>query len=274
MTVTAKKHGFTLVELLVVIGIIAVLISILLPALSKAREAARTVQCASNLRQLVIGVNQYANEYRGIVPLGFQGGSARESNQLHNEGNGGYYLMLGKLVLARVLTTPDVFQCPAYTNDGSAAVGDATDFGPSNPFPLPDPGAVTSRMDYQNRPGGKLSGPDRKFISWQNDWVFWPEPNPPSKDPDFGRPPKITQLPASYAIISDRTITSAMVKVGHRRGVNVAYLDGSVEFQPLTGRKAGKTFAQMLIDADAVVDLWNGAAIVYLQVPIWELFDR
>jgi prepilin-type N-terminal cleavage/methylation domain-containing protein len=102
--VKKKSHrtAFTLVELLVVIGIIALLISILLPALTKAQQAARTIACSSNLRTIGQALNIYAAENRGFLPPDMQGGQAKAStstpvtytfDNVHWAGNSVWYLL-------------------------------------------------------------------------------------------------------------------------------------------------------------------------------------
>jgi prepilin-type N-terminal cleavage/methylation domain-containing protein/prepilin-type processing-associated H-X9-DG protein len=66
-----KRRGFTLVELLVVIGIIALLISILLPTLARARDSAKSIKCGSNAKQLATGLIGYAQDFNGTFPIGW-----------------------------------------------------------------------------------------------------------------------------------------------------------------------------------------------------------
>lgn len=125
-------HGFkafTLVELLVVIGIIAVLVAILLPSLARARQAALTAACLSNLRQIGLGIQMYANDNRDYYPSTGRGASFKYPE--YSGGGGSYYFLMSwpeRLVRSGAMSqTPAsnwlthfpiagrvVFKCPNY----------------------------------------------------------------------------------------------------------------------------------------------------------------
>jgi prepilin-type N-terminal cleavage/methylation domain-containing protein/prepilin-type processing-associated H-X9-DG protein len=69
--ISRKKSGFTLIELLVVIAIIAILAAILFPVFAKVREKARQISCASNLKQMALGILQYQQDYDEVFPMGW-----------------------------------------------------------------------------------------------------------------------------------------------------------------------------------------------------------
>jgi prepilin-type N-terminal cleavage/methylation domain-containing protein len=252
----ARRRGFTLVELLVVIGIIALLISILLPALTKAREASNRAACLANLHQIHQFLYLYANKYRDQVPLGClatnKNGTAIEQNNYflsvassvtlgdvnpdpHGPQLNIRLISLGLLYADGLLKNSSgrIFFCPSFTD-----INHQYDV-PNNPWPPYSPPVLNItgvRSCYSTRPS--TNNTTLTSGTHATDEICYPRTSIDFFGASYAKNGAATGVSAMFrlsklknrAIVSDINSATDRLLVAHKKGINVLYANGSARW--------------------------------------------
>jgi len=238
-----KAKAFTLVELLVVIGIIAVLIAVLLPTLAKAREAAQRAACLSNIRELGNIFRLYGNANKDACPIGYM--SSKNFNYFlnWNNGNGTKIVMAGLIAYQKLVQQPRVFYCPSVRD---AQFSYDTVQNPwvfdKNPPDIHLLAAISGsnhcRMSYNVRPSSAWfpspvgTTDPLQFIPMPD-----PQPNGVAAPATFDNTKvfafqKLSQL-KNKALACDLIFDRQQVLNTHKVGINVLYANGAGQWVPL-----------------------------------------
>ena len=283
------RRAFTLVELLVVIGIIAVLIGILLPTLSRARESAKRTACLSNLRELGNAFRLYAAGNKDVIPIGCVGVVATPATAEKqfsyvvnwNPVSGGTapvpkVVQMGCLALAGLAKSPRTYYCPSETADPLFQFNTPENVWPFDKTP-PDPRLTTkgfghTRFGYNTRPMcvWDIGTPPFPYIFPCKDYA--------SSLLGFPRQAKLK----NKAIVCDISIDQQTIKNRHKTGLNVLYANGSGQWVDLKALQnapmaaANKHFSD--IPYGDVNTTWNDRILdeTNPQAPtgIWIAMDR
>jgi len=280
-----SRKAFTLVELLVVIGIIAILIGILLPVITKARQQANRAACLSNLKQVVQMMLIYAYDNQQQIPLGCNSDSYQGSYVIAAGGAppNTRWPTWGPLYKARLMKDPRYMYCPSDVSTYHQYNGQQNAWKPDDP---------TGNLNNELRAGYFLRPCDAKYLP-----ILWPtsaasgyappvdNKNYPSATPFKWSPyPRISKM-KHVAIAADIFSTPWRLNQRHSTGINVVYSDSSAfwverkaltQEVPKTVRLYGLTTTPTTPGAfeslsDTFVATSQGNPIMQA---IWEMLDR
>ncbi|QNN21361.1 type II secretion system protein [Planctomycetales bacterium ZRK34] len=231
--------AFTIVELLVVISIIVLLVAMLLPALSKAREVSRRAVCGSNQRQLMTLYMMYGLDHKNVLPIGYVY-NQKQFSYLIYWANAGYSGYVGMGVLYKVGLIPDdgrIVYCP------SQQIAIFQRNSESNPWPPAQMPGKHTRSSFATRP----------VTLWSTTSPSVPAEYPRLNDIKF------------RTVLSDVFAWDELVEMNHLEGVQIARADCSV------GWVDRAEFDTELSTLPAWSFLPTANPTV---VDIWEIFDR
>lgn len=238
-----KRTIFTLIELLIVIAIIAVLAGMLLPALNSARMKAYAISCISNLKQIGLVMNQYADSYNEFFPFATTWGTALDGHpswnrQLLNAGlvsknKGNSYPETEIPYGANSSGLPaGIWRCPVVAPHPHTSSG-LTHYGMNSTFqPNGNPPIFIKRSSFpQIRPGIYRSAAEF-FLMTDNDAM-----------PDNNTTYSITVYPAQTSTIENPASRVKSIGYRHQGAANVLFVDGHSGSWRYTGPPARKYWA-------------------------------